>query len=137
MIHTLTTRVRFSETDALGHLNNVSYYIYLEEARISLLEEIGCSMDTNEWSFIVASTGCDYLSQAYFRQQLLISTTVQKIGTKSFHLQHKMTDEATGEVIANGKSVLVYFNFKQQQSEALPEEIREKLQQYVQIEPNA
>lgn len=33
-------KVRFCETDALGHINNTSYFIYLEEARIAFFEEM-------------------------------------------------------------------------------------------------
>lgn len=127
----MTTKVRFSETDALGHLNNISYYIYMEEARISLLEQIGCSMSTEEWNFIVASTGCDYMSQAYFRQTIHIETTVAKIGNKSVQLDHEMTDAETGKPIARGRSVMVCFNFQTQQSEPLSDLIREKMQAYV------
>lgn len=134
MIHELTTRVRFSETDALGHVNNVSYYIYMEEARITLLEAIGCVMDTDRWQFIVASTGCNYLSQAYFGQVLRISTTVSKIGTKSFHLEHDIADAKTGTSVALGRSVLVYFNFQTQQSEPLPDAVRGQLQAYAKSE---
>lgn len=32
-------KVRFCETDALGHINNTSYFIYLEEARIAFLKK--------------------------------------------------------------------------------------------------
>lgn len=131
MIHEMKTRVRFCETDALGHLNNVSHYMYMEEARLSLLEEIGVKMDTNDWKFIVASTGCDYLSQAYFGQTIHMETTVVKIGNSSFQLEHAMTDEVTGAPLANGKSVLVHFNFQTQKSEPLPDTIREKLEQYL------
>lgn len=37
-MHELKVNVRFSETDALGHINNTSYFIYLEEARMKFLK---------------------------------------------------------------------------------------------------
>ena len=30
MAHEIPVKVRFSETDALGHISNISYFIYLE-----------------------------------------------------------------------------------------------------------
>ena len=36
----LEVNVRFSETDALGHINNTSYFIYLEEARMKFFEAL-------------------------------------------------------------------------------------------------
>ena len=44
-MHEIQISVRFGETDALGHINNTSYFIYLEEARIRFFESIGYNMD--------------------------------------------------------------------------------------------
>lgn len=131
MIHEIQVDVRFSETDALGHVNNTSYFIYLEEARIRFIEALGISMDVQQWNFILASTKCDFVSQGYFNQRLLIKTWVSKIGTKSFQLEHEIGCAHTGEVIAKANAVMVYFDFEKQASEPVPELLREGLNHYL------
>ncbi|KYD31338.1 acyl-CoA thioesterase [Parageobacillus toebii] len=128
--HTTTVNIRFCETDALGHVSNTSYFIYLEEARIRMFEELGYGSDIKEWRFILASTKCDFVNQAFFGQRLKIETNVSKIGNKSFQLVHRILDEKTGTLIALGESTVVYFNFETQKSEPIPDDLRKQLEQY-------
>lgn len=124
-------KVRFSETDLLGHINNVSYFTYLETARIDFIEKIGLKINTDEHVFILASANCDFIQQGYFGQTLKINTRVSRIGTKSLVLASEMFDKESGELIAKGESALVYFNRIEQKSVALTAEIKEMLQPYI------
>ncbi|MBM7570851.1 acyl-CoA thioesterase [Aquibacillus albus] len=129
MIHETENTVRFYETDGLGHVSNISFYIYLEEARIDFLRKLGVSMDIADWSYIVASTACDYKQQAYFDETLITKTQVNKIGNSSFELIHRIENDRG--LIALGKAVMVHFDFKSQQSIRIPEDVRKKLQEYI------
>jgi acyl-CoA thioester hydrolase len=133
--HTMIVNVRFCETDALGHVNNTSYFIYLEEARIRMFEELGYGSDIKDWRFILASAKCDFVNQAFFGQRLKIETNVTKIGNKSFQLVHRILDEKTGTLIALGESTIVYFNFQTQKSEPVPDVLRKQLERYLIPEP--
>ncbi|HZG70918.1 MAG TPA: thioesterase family protein [Chondromyces sp.] len=128
-MHEINVRVRFCETDALGHINNTSYFVYLEEARVCLFDEITKLKDPNEWEFILASTKCDFISQGYFKQNLTIKSYITNIGSKSFSIGHEIVDSDTGKLIAKGKAVIVYFNFQTQKSEPIPPEIRASLEE--------
>jgi acyl-CoA thioester hydrolase len=134
--HTMTVNIRFCETDALGHVSNTSYFIYLEEARIRMFEELGYGSDIKNWRFIVASAKCDFVNQAFFGQRLKIETNVAKIGNKSFQFVHRILDEKTGTLIALGESTIVYFNFQTQKSEPIPDDLRKQLERYLIPEPN-
>ncbi|CAH0345854.1 hypothetical protein BCI9360_02156 [Bacillus sp. CECT 9360] len=131
MIQEIEVTVRFCETDALGHINNTSYFIYLEEARIKFFESLGYSMDKNEWNFIMASTKCDFVNQGYFNQILTVSTYVTKIGTKSFEIYHEIICSQTGQLIAKGNAIIVFFDFKDQRSKPIPDLLREGLKSYL------
>jgi len=130
-MHEIHVKVRFSETDALGHINNTSYFIYLEEARIRFMESLGYKMDIQNWNFILASTKCDFISQGYFGQELSIKTYVTKIGTKSFQLEHDLIAVQTNELIARGNAIMVFFDFEKQKSEPIPEMLKEELRNYL------
>lgn len=122
--------VRFGETDALGHVNNTSYFIYLEEARIRFIESLGFDMNVECWNFILASTKLDFINQGFFNQNLTIKTYVSKVGTKSFELMHEINCSQTGETIAKGNAVMVYFDFELQRSTEIPQDIRNQLTQH-------
>lgn len=129
-VEEIQVTVRFGETDALGHVNNTSYFIYLEEARIRFIEALGFDMNVEYWNFILASTKLDFINQGFFNQVLTIKTYVSKVGTKSFELMHEISCSQTGEVIAKGNAVMVYFDFELQKSSQIPEDIREQLTQH-------
>jgi acyl-CoA thioester hydrolase len=129
--HITKIKVRFGETDALGHINNASYFAYLEDARIGFFESIGCNMSTSTWNFILASTKCDFIGQGYFNQVLRITTTVARIGSKSFQLEHEIFDDQTDRMIARGNAIIVYFNFEKQHSEGIPESLRMELERHL------
>ncbi|MDM5213605.1 acyl-CoA thioesterase [Peribacillus sp. NJ4] len=126
-MHEFEVNVRFSETDALGHINNTSYFIYLEETRMKFFEALGLAMKVESWNFLLASTKCDFIAQGYFNQLLTIRSSLTKVGTKSCEMVHDILCSQTGEVIAKGSAVLVCFNFLNQNSEPIPEMIKEKL----------
>lgn len=124
--------VRFCETDALGHINNTSYFIYLEEARMTFFKSLGYSMNIEDWKFIIASTKCDFKSQGYFNQTLTIQTEVSRIGTKSFQIEHTISCAQTKDVIAEGNAVIVYYDFEKQTSAEIPQPLREGLERNLQ-----
>lgn len=128
MEETIKVKVRFCETDALGHVNNTSYFIYFEEARVQFFEKMGQSMNSDSWPFILASASCDFLSQAYFNQELVIATTISKVGGKSFSLEHLVEDAKDGKAVAKGKASIVFYNFTHQKSEDIPDELRRQLE---------
>ncbi|MBB6282542.1 acyl-CoA thioesterase [Geobacillus subterraneus] len=129
--HTITVNPRFCETDALGHLSNISYFIYLEEARTRLFDELSYGGRTGDWHFILASAKCDFVNQGFFGRRLRVETNVSRIGHKSFQCIHRIIEEETGKLIAIGEAAVVYFNFHAQVSEPLPDDLRALLTQYL------
>ncbi|WP_338777705.1 thioesterase family protein [Metabacillus sp. FJAT-52054] len=127
----IKVKVRFCETDVLGHVNNTSYFIYIEEARVQFFGKLGSPLTADNWPFILASASCDFMEQAYFNQELIVKTAISKVGGKSFHLEHIIEDANSGNMIAKGKAVIVYFNFTRQKSEEIPDELRSVLEKYL------
>ncbi|MGO4887234.1 acyl-CoA thioesterase [Anaerobacillus sp. MEB173] len=131
MKNEVTITTRMCETDALGHINNVSYFTYLEQARVEFFKGLGAKMDTNDFKFILASTKYDFINQAYFDQKLKITTTVTRVGTKSFGLEHDIVDFQTEQLIGKGEETIVVFNFEKQKSENIDQRLRSKLNNYI------
>ncbi|TAA72004.1 acyl-CoA thioesterase [Planococcus salinarum] len=131
MAYETKVKVRFCETDALGHISNISYFIYLEEARTDFFIDLGFGADLEDWKVILASAKCDFVRQGYYNQKLEVVTEVLRIGRSSFTIVHRIQDAETGELIANGEASAVYFDFKAQKSEKIPDNLRKMLEKHL------
>ena len=134
MEHNSFVRTRFCESDAFGHINNVSYFIYLEQARVDFFVDTNILDNVTDWSFVMASAHCDFIKQAYINQNLVIKTWVSHIGRTSVRLKHKILEQTSEELIAIGEVVLVYFSLTEQKSKPLNERMVEKLKYYLQAD---
>src|SRR5699024_10890752 len=100
--------IRFSETDMLGHMNNVSPFIYFEEARIKFLKSLnifGNIQETGEIA-IVADLQCDFHKQLYFGQTIKLYVKIDSIGNSSFDL-HYMALNDESDICITGRGRLV------------------------------
>ncbi|MEN2467640.1 thioesterase family protein [Ornithinibacillus sp. FSL M8-0202] len=121
-------RIRFSETDMFGHVNNVSPFIYFEEARIEYLKSVGLfdNASSAEGIPIVADLQCDYHKQLYFQDSLRIYVKAAHVGNTSFDI-HYMGVNQKEEVCLTGRGRIVYINPESGRPIKLGEEIKDKL----------
>lgn len=105
----------------------------MEEARSKFFQAIGFNEREKRKNidFILASSECEFLAPAVAGQLLSMTTTVERIGTKSFTLRHTLYDAATDSLISTGKATAVCFDFQSQRSEPVPEELRVLLEEFL------
>lgn len=105
-------QLRWSDQDALGHVNNARIVTLMEEARIRWTREDG-KTGRFEFGTVVASIQVDYLRPLYYQPEMLIRMGITRIGTKSFSVRgigyqegHPVFDSTTVMVplAADGKS---------------------------------
>jgi acyl-CoA thioester hydrolase len=110
-------RVRFRDCDAMGHVNNAVYSTFLEEARIEVLGGLT--------DFILARVEIDFRAEMRAGEEIEVRTRCSRIGTKSIELAHEI--HADGRLAAEGKSVLVGYDYERGQSVPLSDEVRARL----------
>ena len=108
--HAYACRVRWSDIDSYGHVNNVKYVEYFQEARILFVREALKSEDVADLgSFVVARVDVDYRRPLEFRTDpVWVRTWVTRIGRSSFELQAAVCDEAG--VYATSRAIDVGFD---------------------------
>ena len=108
-------KVRFSETDMFGHLNNTVPFSYFEEARINYFQSLGFMQDwvkpESENIPVVADLQCDYVKQVFYDQSLRIYVKANKIGTSSVDL-HYMSKRDNGDICFTGRGTVVQMSKK-------------------------
>lgn len=122
-----TVQVRWSDLDALNHINNAVYVTYLEEARIHYLEAIGWNWDTE--GLILAKNDVNYLSPVTDVHDLEIYVRCCRLGGKSFDLEYAVIDYK-GNLAVFATTVLVAYDFKAHTSTPIPERIRNSIQKF-------
>ncbi|OEF96922.1 hypothetical protein BHF71_04125 [Vulcanibacillus modesticaldus] len=131
-----TIKIRFSETDAYGHVNNVSYFTYFEQARLDYLEHLGLVdelMKSPNNLIVTANLECHYLSQLHYGQLIDVYVRIARMGKSSFDLEYAIKDKKKGILAAVGKGTIVHINKQTGKSEALPAFIKEKIVEYEKI----
>ena len=111
-----------------GHVNNVSPFIYFEEARIEYLKSVGLFDDSThtEGIPIVADLQCDYLKQLFFQDSLKLYVKAAQIGNTSFDV-HYMGVNQHEEVCLTGRGRIVYINPTSGKPLKLSEDLKQKL----------
>ncbi|ALX48236.1 acyl-CoA thioesterase [Lentibacillus amyloliquefaciens] len=124
----IPVKIRFSETDMFGHVNNVSPFIYFEEARIEFMKSTGLFDNSNYSSGlpIVADLQCDYHRQIYFDDSLKLYVKVNDIGKTSLDI-HYMAVNDKEDICLTGRGRMVYINSETGKPIPLSESIKEKL----------
>jgi YbgC/YbaW family acyl-CoA thioester hydrolase len=119
--------VRFSDVDAYGHVNNVKYFEYLQEARISLLAGLGRDMpEAHDARLVVAQTDVDYRRPILFRAEPYeCRSWVTRVGTTSMTIESEIRDGET--VLARARVVTVWFDPESQRPTEPPASVREAL----------
>jgi acyl-CoA thioester hydrolase len=122
MVHRTELQMRFSDTDALGHVNNIAFASYAETGRVDFLKRLGHSVT----SLILANVTIDYRRQISFGESLRIDTWVEALGRSSITLGQ--TIWANEERAADVSSVAVHFDYTTGKPIELTEEIRAVLE---------
>jgi acyl-CoA thioester hydrolase len=108
--------------DALGHVNNVAYFRYMESARVDVLRRLGVVVLTQPegMGLILHSAHCRFRRPVKFPDTLSISSVVRTIEADRFTLAHEMRSHATGEIVAHGEGVIVAYDYSRQSKATLP-----------------
>lgn len=121
MVHRTDLQMRFSDTDALGHVNNISYAAYAETGRVDFLKRLGNAVT----SLILANVTIDYRRQVSFGESIHIDTWVESLGRSSITLGQ--TIWANDQRAADVRSVAVHFDYRTSKPVELPPAIRAEL----------
>ncbi|MER7057682.1 MULTISPECIES: thioesterase family protein [unclassified Streptomyces] len=126
MRHIYRCPLRWADMDAYGHVNNVVFLRYLEEARIDFL--FRPEKDFKQGS-VVARHEIDYKRQLVHRHHPVdIELWVTEIRAASFTLTYEVKDG--DQVYVRASTVIVPFDFEGQRPRRITEEEREFLQEY-------
>ena len=98
--HTVETRVRFAETDAMGVTHHANYLAWFEMARVGMLDELGCpyrALEAEGFLLPVLEAGLTYHRPTRFDDRVRITVTLAEKPGARFRLTYEVR---IGEVLA-------------------------------------
>jgi acyl-CoA thioester hydrolase len=119
--------VRFRDLDAMGHVNNAVFLTYLESARIAYWLEVTGRSGLAGMDMILARAEVDYRSPASYRERLEVGVRCASLGRSSFVLEFRVEEVETRRLVAEGRKVLVHYDYAAGRSSPLPPELRHEI----------
>lgn len=125
----LKLRLDWSEMDLFGHINNVSYFKYIQASRVNYWEAIGLTQLHSNMSIgpILASTSCDFKKPLEYPGEILIEASIEFMKNSSFGIIHRIFDQQN-ELAAVAKDIIVTYDFQNNTSVPIPKEIRDAVE---------
>lgn len=120
-VHQKTFDIAWGDMDALGHVNNVRYFDYFQEARIEWLRELNLPM-TEKTGPIVLQIACTYLKPVVYPATLSLTSKIHSLGNSSMVMDHDLYQGET--LVAQGVCKIVWVDYTRNKSVTLPDDIR-------------
>jgi acyl-CoA thioester hydrolase len=111
----------------MGHVNHAVYFTYFEQCRLTCWREL-TGAPSPHTRVIIARAECDYRAPAHFGDELEIRMRVGDVGRSSFGLLYEIVNVADGRTLADGKTVMVSYDYTAAKPLPLPDETRALLE---------
>ena len=127
-----TICVDWSHLDLLGHVNNVSFYTYIQSARVNFWEQLGLDVTQikNPCGVMLASCSCTFIKPIFYPDIITIHSSINFIKHTSFGFHHQLFNQKN-ELVAEANDVMVMYNFNKNEKVTIKKELDEKMRQYI------
>lgn len=122
--------------DALGHVNNVLFFRYLESARVAYIQAMGLSSlreirvgdGSRAVGFILQHAECRFRRPVVYPDTLRVTSRLRSLEADRFTLEHEIVSDKLGEVAALGTGTIVTYDYERQTKVEVPEEVRRAIE---------
>lgn len=121
--------VAWGDMDSFGHVNNVVYFRYFENARLEYFRRL-------DWFDYQKQTGVGPIvsaTQARYRRALTYPDTIH-IGARlltldedRFTLEHRLVSERLDDIASTGQVTVVAYQYREGRKTTIPEELRRRI----------
>lgn len=134
-VFTLRMPIRWGDMDAMGHVNNTVYFRYLEQARISWFESLGCNgRDENGQGPVIVNAHMNFRRQLRYPGEIECRVFAGELGRSSFETRTEIRrcddDDTNADTVlfADGGAKVVWCDYEAEKSVPLPAAIRTLLE---------
>ena len=127
----ITVTPRFGDIDGLKHVNNNKMVDWFELARNEIFKFFtpNLSLEDEDWKLILVHNEANFVGQTFFGKDVTILSYILRVGETSFTTGEEAWQN--GELKAVGKSILVYYDWINNEQMPIHEDIKEKLNKHL------
>ena len=117
--------IRWGDMDAMNHVNNTSYFRYMETCRIDWMRSIGCQPDPQGEGPVIVNAFCNFYRQLQYPGDVLIRMFASSPGRSTFETWVTMAQADQPDTIdAAGGATTIWVDFPAQKAKTLPDWLR-------------
>ena len=125
LVYEMTIPIRWGDMDAMGHLNNTSYFRYLETARIDWMHSVDAQPEPEGHGMVIVNAFCNFYRQLEYPGDVLVRMYVSDPGRTTFESWATMARTDAPDVIcAAGGATTIWVDFPAQRALPLPDWLR-------------
>jgi len=121
--------VTWGDMDAHGHVNNVVYFRYMENARVEYYRRIGKYEfeEKTGITLVVKTASCRYVSTLSCPDRISIGARVSEMNDEQIIMQYIIVNSGTKQLAALGEAAIVALQIKDNSRVAFPAELRQAI----------
>lgn len=125
LVHEMLIPIRWGDMDAMGHLNNGSYFRYLETARIDWFQSLGLDPSPGGQGMVIVNAFCNFYKQLEYPGNVLLKMYASDPARTTFETWGTMArTDAPGVICAAGGATTIWVDFPKQKALPLPDWLR-------------
>ena len=126
---TVEQPVVWGDLDPNGHVNNIGYFQYVENARVALYQQIGKYDRGPEEGIILvlASTSCQFKQALSFGDIVVTGVRISSVSEDRFTTSYRLVRKADRIIVAEAEAVSVAFDIHKKTKTPIPQEVRERI----------
>lgn len=129
--HKTPIQLRFSDVDLFGHVNNTVFFSLYDLAKAEYFKAVLNDMPMKFGvSAVVANINADFIHPVHFDDDIVIETSVARLGRKSFIVSQQAVNAKTNSVVSICRTTMVCYSAKMNDSIEIPEIIRKRITEY-------
>lgn len=119
--------IRADDINFAQHLGNDRVLIMMQEARIRFFKWLGYSeADVEGSSMIMADSALQYISEGFHGDEIQFELSLQDFTRCGMDVVYKLTNLNTGQLLAKGKTGLVFFSYQTRKVNEVPQTFKDK-----------
>lgn len=128
---------RFADFDMMGHVNNATYFTFMEIARTKYWTQ-AVQWDWKKTGVVIAQASLEYITPIFLEDKISMYVRTSRIGKSSFDLEYLLIKMINGKevICSKGKTVCVAFDYEAKISTPIPEEEKNKMILFEQLDSN-
>ncbi|MEJ8856737.1 thioesterase family protein [Variovorax robiniae] len=125
-VYEMTIPIRWGDMDAMKHLNNASYFRYLETVRIDWVHTLHAPAEANGEGMVIANAFCNFYRQLEYPGNVLMRLYVSDPGRTTFETWATMArTEAPDVIFAAGGATTIWVDYARQKAVDMPDWLRD------------